>query len=127
MPPNAMGRGRFLSGGGDGTIRMWTLTRSQGHNVEGTSTYLSLSPDLSIRCLAYQVSTDQVFVGHSSHISCANLESPKAPKPTLLSAPPHQIHIHPQAPQVVILEVRVRSGNCLNKASGCKVIHTNLN
>ena len=106
LPAAAGGQRRFLSGGHDGTVRMWDLTQGQGRNLQATSAYLSLSPGEAIGCLAYRQSSDEVLAGHARHISRATLGAYKAPRPVLLSAPPQQIHIHPQNPHVVILEVR---------------------
>ena len=98
---------RFLSGGRDGTVRLWTLTGDKGRNLQATSTHLPFSPHQSVRCLAYRSSDNRVFVGHARHISSAHVEAPKpaAPAP-VLSAAPLQVHVHPQDPQVVLVEVR---------------------
>ena len=95
---------RFLSGGEDGTIRVWAITQV-GSTLEATSEHLELSPTHPVRCLAYRPSDDQVFVCHTRHIYSAHLEAPKPPPAMRLSATPLQVHVHPQNPQVVILEV----------------------
>lgn len=94
---------RFLTGGGDGTVRMWTV--AQGHDLDATSIHLSVSPNHLLQCLAYRPSDNRVFMSHTRHIYSAHLEASKAPTPMLLSACPLQVHIHPDNPQVVILEV----------------------
>ena len=105
MSPSTDGRPRFLSGGHDGTVRMWTLTQDQGRNMLATSHYLSLSPHEAVGALAYQQHNDQVLVCYSRSISCAKLGAANKAKPTLLSAPPQQIHLRPDDPEIVILEV----------------------
>lgn len=94
---------RFLTGGGDGTVRMWTLV--QGPSMDATSTHLCLSPTHPLTCLAYRPLDDHVFMCHAKNICFAHVEATKAPRPTPLSASPEQIHVHPQNPQVLILEV----------------------
>lgn len=106
---SADNRHRFLSGGGDGTVRIWTLSRDsdQGRNLRAASEHLAFSPRHPVRCLAYRSFDKSVFVCHTRHIFMAHLEIPRpATMAHELSAAPQQVHIHPQNPHVVALEVR---------------------
>lgn len=104
MPADGRSR-RFLSGGGDGTVRLWTLS-GEGHDgLQAGSAPLELSPRQPVRGLAFRASDGAVLVGHARHVSVAPLEAPTRATPALLSAAPLQVHVHPQNPRVVLIEV----------------------
>lgn len=97
---------RFLTSERNGrAVRMWTVD-GQGRDLEATSVGLPFSPKHPVGCLAYRKVDDCVFMCHQRHIYSARVEDTKASEPKLLSAMPRQVHIHPQNPNIVILEVR---------------------
>lgn len=97
---------RFLTGGGDGTIRIWTIADGGDRGLQASSKHLSISPNHLLGCLAYRPSDHRVFVCHGRRIFDARLEDPSPPPAVEVSAEPQQVHIHPQHPNVVLLEVR---------------------
>lgn len=95
---------RFLSGGEDGTIQLWSLAYSAG-SFTAQSRALGIRHTQQIRCVAYDSVKSQVLSCYSRSISIAHLEAPKTPTPIVLSADAQQCHVHPQNPAVIILEV----------------------
>lgn len=105
-------RRKFFTGGGDGSIRLWTL-REDGDEMKASSKLLSTTYFQPVRCLAFSHHSSRLLHASSKCIYFDSMESQKFEKSGLLSAEPQQIHIHPQAPSVVILEVRCsKEGMC---------------
>lgn len=98
---------QFLSGGGDGTIRLWTLRAGRSGEMTGTSTHLWEDYFPPIRCAAYTHASGKVLFASSKSIYTRDLSGTKSSEDLVtLSAVPRQIHIHSDNPSVVILEVR---------------------
>ena len=98
---------RFLSGGMDGRVYLWSVSRSNGA-YSASSRKLTVDHPYPIRCVAYNEPNSQLFACYNSYIHVADPEVSRATAPIFLSSKPQQIHIHPQNPAVVILEVSLR-------------------
>ena len=105
-------RRQFLTGGGDGSIRIWTM-KGVDAGQEATSRELTATYHQPVECLAFSRKDQRVLHARSKRIHSTDLVRFKCEILGLLSAEPLQIHIHPHDPFVVILEVRspsVRGG-----------------
>ncbi|KAI0092792.1 hypothetical protein BDY19DRAFT_507415 [Irpex rosettiformis] len=81
---------QFLSGGGDGTIRLWTLRTGRRGEMTGTSTHLWEDYFLPIRCVAYTHASGKVLFGSSKSIYTRDLSGAKLSeeKAALSTQPP---------------------------------------
>ncbi|PSR73620.1 hypothetical protein PHLCEN_2v10539 [Hermanssonia centrifuga] len=93
---------RFLSGGGDGTIQLWTM--SHPHPYSASIQSLGFAHSGPIRCLAYRSSDNQVFSCFHKRIHAADIKASRASDPIRLTAAAQQIHVHPQDPSIIVLE-----------------------
>lgn len=98
-------RRQFLTGGGDGSIRIWTMKGSLA-SLRATSQELTATYHQPIDCLAFNRKDQRVLHAKSKRIHSTDLVSLKSEILGLLSAEPLQIEVHPHDPFVVILEVR---------------------
>ena len=96
---------RFLSGGFDTTIHLWTLR----HTDDG---YITRSKRLGVRqlqgvqSLAYRSVDNALLSCGGSSIYSTDISAHQQPQPVKVSdGRLLQIHIHPQNPRVVVLEV----------------------
>ncbi|CCM01700.1 uncharacterized protein FIBRA_03764 [Fibroporia radiculosa] len=92
-------------GGHDKTICLWTVKQSAGH-FSARSTQLRITHSQPVNTLAYRTHDQTVFSGAGRFISVLDINTYKAPDPMRVSdGAIFQIHIHPQDPRIVILEV----------------------
>lgn len=98
---------QFLSGGEDGTIHLWSVARTDGA-YSATSRKLMAERAHPIQCMAYNVSENRLLSCYAQYIHTADLEASQPTSAIVLSSRAQQIHIHPENPAVVILEVRLR-------------------
>lgn len=105
LAPADGSRLRFLSGGYDKTVHLWTLKQTaDGYDVH--SRRLCVQQSQPIHALAYRSVDETVFACGGKSISAANISTLHAPKPVRVSdGRILQVHVHPQDTRVVILEV----------------------
>jgi len=96
---------QFLSGGEDRTVHLWTLRNTDG-GYKATSHRLRVPQLQKVQALAYRSVDETVFSCGGTSISKVNISARYVPDPVRVSdGRILQIHVHPQDPQVVILEV----------------------
>jgi len=96
---------RFLSGGYDKSIHLWTVRRNDG-NFSARSQRLKIIHTQKVNAAAYRAHDQKVFSGAGKQISVMSLGAHVAPDPIRVSdGPILQVHIHPQHPPLVLLEV----------------------
>lgn len=96
---------RFLSGGHDKTLQIWTLKQSIGKYI-ARSQRLKIIHSQRVQAIAYRAHDQSVFSCAGTHISTMQLSAHVVPDPIRVSdGRILQIHVHPQAPNLVILEV----------------------
>lgn len=96
---------RFLSGGHDKSIHIWTLRRNSG-TFNARSHRLKITHAQRVNAVAYRAHDHKVFSAAGKLISAMNVESQSAPDPIRVSdGAIFQVHIHPNLPALVVLEV----------------------
>ena len=96
---------RFLSGGFDTTIHLWTLIHT-GNGCTARSKRLDVRQLQGVQSLAYRSVDNTLLSCGGSSIYCADISAYQQPKPIKVAdGRLLQVHVHPQNPQVVILEV----------------------
>ena len=101
------GTHRFISSGGDGTIRLWTLQTGRNGEMTGTSKHLWEDYFPPISCVAYTHASRKVLCTSAKTIYSRDISGTKSSEERVaLSTPIRQIHVHSENPSVVILEVR---------------------
>ncbi|KZT12991.1 uncharacterized protein LAESUDRAFT_690047 [Laetiporus sulphureus 93-53] len=96
---------RFLSGGFDKSIHVWTLKRAVD-SYTANSHRLKITHSQRVQSLAYRPHDEMVFSCAGTLIYQTNITAKIAPDPIRVSdGRILQVHIHPQAPKVVVLEV----------------------
>ncbi|KAI0676855.1 hypothetical protein C8Q78DRAFT_50626 [Trametes maxima] len=78
---------RFLSGGHDKTVRLWTVTRNDD------------------RALAYSTWNSAVYSAAGDYIATTELNARAPTEPVRVSGKITQVHVHPQDRRLVILEI----------------------
>ncbi|KAH9938391.1 uncharacterized protein B0H18DRAFT_13198 [Fomitopsis serialis] len=96
---------QFLSGGEDRAVHLWTLRNTDG-GYKASSCRLNVPQFQKVQALAYRSADETVFSCGGTSISEVKISARYAPDPIRVSdGRILQIHVHPQDPQVVILEV----------------------
>ncbi|TFY69934.1 hypothetical protein EVJ58_g151 [Rhodofomes roseus] len=96
---------RFLSGGHDGTVHLWTLT-NMDDVYEADSRRLNLRQPRRCQALAYRNVDETVFSCAGTSVYAVNISAQRAQDAVRVSdGQILQIHVHPQNPHVIILEV----------------------
>ncbi|KAJ3551861.1 hypothetical protein NM688_g4467 [Phlebia brevispora] len=99
---------QFLSGGEDGSVHSWTVSHAAGE-LSAKSVKLGIQHAQPIHCISCRTSDRRLFTCYSQYIHSADFEATYKPSDAVfLSCKPQQIHIHPQNPSIVILEVSLR-------------------
>lgn len=99
---------RFFSGGYDKSVKLWSI---RGANRPQTETIVRATPTAPL-ALAYRDS--KVFYGGGKRLFMIDVNHPSAsPTTAPLGNIVHQLHTHPEAPSVFILEVCARNSQCV--------------
>ncbi|GBE79292.1 hypothetical protein SCP_0204900 [Sparassis crispa] len=96
---------RFLSGGHDKTVHLWTVTHN-GENYTARSERLNISHSHPVHALAYRAFDETVLSCAGTCIHTTKLSAHRGHDPSQVSGNILQVHVHPQAPHLIILEVR---------------------
>jgi WD40 repeat protein len=95
---------RFASGGYDKRVYLWTVADDGSSPV---STSVPIAHSSFVQALVYQPSDHCLMSGAGSRLHRTNLRHIHPSKDFRLSNVLHHIHIHPQEPNLTILEVGV--------------------
>jgi WD40 repeat protein len=96
---------RFASGGYDKRVHLWTVADDGSPPV---STSVPVVHNSVVQALVYRPSDHCLMSGAGSLIYRTDLRHTHRPKIFRLSNVVHHIHIHPQEPNLAILEVNVQ-------------------
>lgn len=101
---NDFWRTRFLSGGYDKAVHLWTVDRN-GDNYSASSQKIG-SQNLAVSAIAYHSHRETVLSCAGPWISTLNLSRHTSQtNPARVSGYVLQVHIHPENPHIIILEV----------------------
>ena len=100
----------FLSGGYDKTVQCWRIARqsdrSQNHaSFSASATRIPTEHTQSVHALAYGAWNDTVYSAASDRIVTTKLSALAPSEPERVSGKVTQIHVHPQDPRLIALEV----------------------
>jgi len=95
---------RFLSGGYDKSIYLWTLEYTE-RGYSARAQRLDVLRSGPVRAVAYRVCDQTVMSSAGAHIRTTPISSGRASELVLMSSRVSQIHVHPQAPHLALLEV----------------------
>lgn len=93
---------RFVSGGYDKLIQLWTVEHD---GSTPRSTKLPLFHNSFVQALAYRAVDRCLMSSAGVNIYRMDLQHSHRQKMSRLSNPIHHIHVHPQEPDITILEV----------------------
>lgn len=104
MNGNDFRRTRFLSGGYDKAVHLWTVDRN-GDNYSASSQKIG-SQNLAVSAIAYHAHRETVLSCAGPWISTLNLSRHDSQTNSArVSGYALQVHIHPENPHIVFLEV----------------------
>ncbi|KAH9951765.1 hypothetical protein B0H21DRAFT_717413 [Amylocystis lapponica] len=95
---------RFLSGGHDKTVHLWTVMPT-AEGFAAKSQRLNIEHSRCVQALAYRAHDNSVLSASGECVSTMRLSSHLPPDPIRVSGRVLHIHVHPQAPHFVVLEV----------------------
>ncbi|KAI0370285.1 hypothetical protein BV20DRAFT_1113275 [Pilatotrama ljubarskyi] len=100
----------FLSGGHDKTVRHWKVTRTQGQSgncaeFSAGSVRIPMEHSHAIQALAYSEWNNAVYSGSGERIATTRLDAPAPSESVRVSGRINQVHVHPQDPRLIALEV----------------------
>ncbi|KAH9853779.1 hypothetical protein C2E23DRAFT_884436 [Lenzites betulinus] len=100
----------FLSGGHDKTVRHWKVTRNGGKNAK-TAAFLAESERIptqhgqAVQALAFSSWNNALYSGSGDFIATTRLDARAPAEPVRVSGKINQVHVHPQDPRLIALEV----------------------
>ncbi|KAH7920265.1 hypothetical protein BV22DRAFT_1040024 [Leucogyrophana mollusca] len=95
---------KFFSGGHDRWVYLWTAETHQLTNA--TCKKLSVFHDSGVSAIAYQRRSNALMSSDGQKLWTTDLSRSYTPKPVLVSNVVNQIHVHPQAPDIILLEIK---------------------
>jgi len=95
---------RFASGGYDKRIHLWTVAKDGSPPI---SACIPVVHNSAVQALAYRSSDHCLVSGAGSLIYTTDLHRTHKPKVVRMSNILYHIHVHPQEPNLAILEVGV--------------------
>ncbi|KAI0356647.1 hypothetical protein OH77DRAFT_1423598 [Trametes cingulata] len=100
----------FLSGGHDKTVRHWKVTRSEGQSANPAafsagSVRIPMEHSQAVQALAYSSWNNTVYSGSGDRIATTRLDAWAPSEPVRVSGKVTQVHVHPQDPRLIALEV----------------------
>ncbi|KAI0751348.1 hypothetical protein C8Q80DRAFT_1156838 [Daedaleopsis nitida] len=100
----------FLSGGHDKTVHHWKLGRSRGRSKDRQSLSVSsvrIPTDhaQAVQALAYCGWNETVYSAAADRIATTKLTALAATEPERVSGKVTQVHVHPQDPRLIALEI----------------------
>ncbi len=105
-------RDTFLSGGHDKTVHRWTIARSSRNGDRGgfsaRSVRIPTDHTHSVQALAYCAWSNMVYSAAGDRISTTKLAALAHTEPERVSGKVTQVHVHPQDPRLIALEVGSR-------------------
>ncbi|KAI0650011.1 hypothetical protein C8Q79DRAFT_941915 [Trametes meyenii] len=98
---------RFLSGGHDKTVRLWTVTRNddRGAPFSAHSVRIPTQHVQAVQALACSSRNSVIYSAAGDWIATTNLDARAPTEPVRVSGKITQVHVHPQYPHFVILEI----------------------
>ncbi|KAI0829442.1 hypothetical protein BC628DRAFT_1417164 [Trametes gibbosa] len=100
----------FLSGGHDKTVRYWKVTRNHGKNANRAA-YLAGSERIptqhgqAVQALAYSSWNNTIYSTSGDFIATTRLDARAPVEPVRVSGKVNQVHVHPQDPRLIALEI----------------------
>ncbi|KAJ8501439.1 hypothetical protein ONZ51_g606 [Trametes cubensis] len=105
-----VGSDSFLSGGHDKTVRHWKVTPNGGQREEraafsASSVRVPIEHMQSVQALAYSSWNNAIYAAAGDRIATARLDSRAPSEPARVSGRVTQVHVHPQDPRLIALEI----------------------
>lgn len=96
---------RIITGGYDKTLKIWQISTSDRKPVLTKVHSLIIEHNAAVSALAWRPSDNTLLSASSTKLWTCAISRETVSKPVELSNKPHNIHIHPTNPNVVMLEV----------------------
>ena len=99
-------RDSFLSGGHDKTVHHWKLSRCGARGgFSARSVRIPTSHTQPVQALAYSAWNESVYSAAGDYVSTTRLAALAHTEPERVSGKITQVHVHPQDPRLIALEV----------------------